>query len=184
MSISMLLSLWQAFYTISIILYYANQPTLCQFLHTMSIILYYVNHFIYYSHYIPTFIWHFLQLYILAIFVIIFIFQTETHINFVCNCFLKTFLFKSQKNEEHKKKLAKFATCRKNWYLRFGSPSFGDTLSPSTQCIYISQIISYFVSTMESKSLRYTSCHLQALIRFSKFFLFYFLIISPPKITS
>lgn len=100
MWISMLLSLCLTLYTISIILYYANQLTPCLSHHTMSITLYYGNHFIYNSHYIPTLIWNFLQYSVsnFAIFEIIFyLSSTWTLISFVCNGFLKSFLFKLQK---------------------------------------------------------------------------------------
>lgn len=112
MWISMLLSLCLTLYTISIILYYANQPTPCLSHHTMSITLYDGNHFIYNSHYIPTLIWNFLQYSVsnFAIFEIMFyLSSTWTLISFVCNGFLKSFLFKLQKMVN---------TWKKNWFLR------------------------------------------------------------------
>lgn len=93
-------------------LHYINHPILCQPTYTMSITLYYGNHFIYNSHYIPMLIWNFLQYSVsnFGIFEIIFyLSSTWTLISFVCNGFLKSFLFKLQKMVN---------TWKKNWFLR------------------------------------------------------------------
>lgn len=147
MWISMLLSLCLTLYTISIILYYANQLTPCLSHHTMSITLYYGNHFIYNSPYIPTLIWNFLQYSVsnFAIFEIIFyLSSTWTLISFVCNGFLKSFLFKLQKMVNTWKKKLIF-TCLCLFLLEMHSV-------PLHKVFYISQIIAYFVSTWESRS--------------------------------
>lgn len=169
MWISMLLSLCLTLYTISIILYYANQLTPCLSHHTMSITLYYGNHFIYNSPYIPTLIWNFLQYSIsnFGIFEIIFyLSSTWTLISFVCNGFLKSFLFKLQKMVNTWKKKLIF-TCLCLFLLETHSV-------PLHKVFYISQTIAYFVSTWESRPPRYTACQSQALIRFFKCYFNYF----------
>lgn len=59
-----------------------------------------------------------------------------------------------------KKKFAKFATCKKKLIFTVWVSFFWRQLNPSIQSIYISQIITHYVSTLENRSLRYTSCQL------------------------
>lgn len=102
--------LHQSSYTMPINLHYVNPSILCQSSYTIPTNLHYVNPSILcQSSYTRMLITSYTRVTInqrlsgifcsystsyFAIFVIIFIFQT--HIIFVCNCFLKTFLFKSQ----------------------------------------------------------------------------------------
>lgn len=121
-------------------LHYINHPILCQPTYTMSIpsymsiTLYYGNHFIYNSHYIPTLIWNFLQYSVsnFAIFEIIFyLSSTWTLISFVCNGFLKSFLFKLQKMVN---------TWKKNWFLRVCVSFFGDACTQSLYTKYFTSL--------------------------------------------
>lgn len=109
---------------------------LCQSPYTMVITLY-----------TPTLIWNFLQYSVsnFAIFEIIFyLSSTWTLISFVCNGFLKSFLFKLQKMVNTWKKKLIF-TCLCLFLLETHSV-------PLHKVFYISQIIAYFVSTWESRS--------------------------------
>lgn len=156
--------LHQSSYTIPTNLHYVNPSILCQSSYTRMLITSYTTVTINQR---LSGIFCSYSTYYFAIFVIIFIFQTQRHTLFLSVIVSLRHFYLNHNKMNAKKSLQSLQHANKNWYLQFGSLSFGDKLNPSTQSIYISQIITHFVSTLENRSLRYTSCQLQAFIKCS-----------------